>query len=329
MDVAGHYGIVFRDSTLPYIAVAHGPLDVTNLTLQGIVSDIEPKLKDTESAEYMGKGYSFRIETAFKGFRAYINIGEQKREDTPSKAPQKTEKPIAKPAKANPVEQKPESEQPKQSSGPTVQEDAAVPAGASLVVGIPSDKVKNRIERKARMEDPSQPTAAPKKRGRPAKKASNAVEKPTSETKKSPAKRTAAKKPDEAKEAVSQLPAAEAKKTAKRAVKKTPAAKAGGAKKPEEKEAKKASEKKSTAKKPAAKKPASKKDERTPFEQAKAADVRLKAVISNSKYSAEDKEKDLEAQLELLKKLTPEQRDELNYGMDAIKGMLAISKGSK
>lgn len=330
LDVAGHYGIVFRDSTLPYIAVAHGPLDVTNLTLQGIVSDIEPKLKDTESAEYMGKGYSFRIETAFKGFRAYINIGEQKREDTPSKAPQKTEKPIAKPAKANPVEQKPESEQPKQPSGPTVQEDAAVPAGASLVVGIPSDKVKNRIERKARMEDPSQPTAAPKKRGRPAKKASNAVEKPTSETKKSPAKKTAAKKPAEAKEAVSQLPAAEAKPTAKRAVKKTPAAKAGEAKKPEEKkEAKKASEKKSTAKKPAAKKPASKKDERTPFEQAKAADVRLKAVISNSKYSPEDKEKDLEAQLELLKKLTPEQRDELNYGMDAIKGMLAISKGSK
>ena len=284
LDVAGHYGIVFRDSTLPYIAVAHGPLDVTNLTLQGIVSDIEPKLKDAESAEYMGKGYSFRIETAFKGFRAYINIGEQKREDT---------------------------------------------AGASLVVGIPSDKVKNRIERKARMEDPSQPTAAPKKRGRPAKKSSVAADKPESETKKAPAKKDAAKKPAKAKEAVSQLPAAEAKPTAKRAVKKTPAAKAGGAKKPEEKEAKKASEKKSTAKKPAAKKPASKKDERTPFEQAKAADVRLKAVISNSKYSAEDKEKDLEAQLELLKKLTPEQRDELNYGMDAIKGMLAISKGSK
>ena len=82
-------------------------------------------------------------------------------------------------------------------------------------------------------------------------------------------------------------------------------------------------------KKTTAKKAAPKKDGRTPFEQAKAADVRLKAVISNSKYSAEDKEKDLEAQLELLKKLTPEQRDELNYGMDAIKGMLAISKGSK
>lgn len=330
LDVAGHYGIVFRDSSLPYIAVAHGPLDVTNLTLQGIVSDIEPKLKGAESAEYLGKGYSFRVENAFKGFRAYINIGEQKKEETPSVAPQKAEKPAAKPAKAEPVEQKPAAEQPKQPSGPTVQEDAAVPAGASLVVGIPSERVKNRIERKARMEDPSQPAAAPKKRGRPAKKSSVAADKPESETKKAPAKKAAAKKPAKAKEAESKQPAAEAKPTKKRTVKKTSAAKAPETDKVEEKkEATKPSEKKPAAKKTTAKKAAPKKDERTPFEQAKAADVRLKAVISNSKYSAEDKEKDLEAQLELLKKLTPEQRDELNYGMDAIKGMLAISKGSK
>lgn len=325
LDVAGHYGIVFRDSTLPYIAVAHGPLDVTNLTLQGIVVDIEPKLKGSESAEYIGKGYSFRVENAFKGFRAYINIGEQKKEEIRSDAPQKAETPAPKPAKTEPVEQKPAAEQPKQPSGPTVQEDAAVPAGASLVVGIPSERVKNRIERKARMEDPSQPAAAPKKRARSAKKASATLEKPESEAKKAPARKPAAKKPAKAKEAENKEPAAEAKPVKKRAAKKAPASKAPETDKAEEKK----ETKKPAAKKPTAKKAAPKKDERTPFEQAKAADVRLKAVISNSKYSAEDKEKDLEAQLELLKKLTPEQRDELNYGMDAIKGMLAISKGSK
>ena len=55
---------------------------------------------------------------------------------------------------------------------------------------------------------------------------------------------------------------------------------------------------------------------------ASAADARLKANISNPNYPDEKKKKDIQSQLTLLKKLTPEQASGLSYKEEELRRLL-------
>ena len=96
--------------------------------------------------------------------------------------------------------------------------------------------------------------------------------------------------------------------------------------KPKKAEPKKAEPKKET---PARTKPDQKPDTKPAskhpqiLEQAKAADIRLQAVLPNSKYARENKIKDIQAQLGLIGQLSTAERKELKLSKEALTKTLA------
>lgn len=297
LDVASIYGLVFRDPSIPYFRVAHGPLDITQSDLANIVDFFTERVQKQGKAEYVVKEYSFSCEQAFKGYRAYVLVGKMP-EDKPIKVKEKVEtkstgkpKVEPKPAEQTPIEGKPEGPAtkkrtrtkkavaPKPAEKPTepkpvIVETAAVPEGTGLMVGVPSDQAKVKIERKARKSD--KPLDAAKPTAKKTKKTA-AAPKATA----SPAEKPAAKEP----------------------VKKSAKAKASS---------------------PKEKKPAP-----SDFEKASKADKRLKSVVSNSTYSTEKKQKDIKSQISLVKKLKPEEASQLSYSLADLQALLeSLSKSN-
>lgn len=297
LDVASIYGLVFRDPSIPYFRVAHGPLDITQSDLANIVDFFTERLQKQGKAEYAAKEYSFSCEQAFKGYRAYVLVGKMP-EDKPIKVKEKVEtkstgkpKVEPKPAEQTPIEGKPDAPAtkkrtrtkkavaPKRAEKPTepkpvIVETAAVPEGTGLMVGVPSDQAKVKIERKARKSD--KPLDAAKPTAKKTKKTA-AAPKATA----SPAEKPAAKEP----------------------VKKSAKAKASS---------------------PKEKKPAP-----SDFEKASKADKRLKSVVSNSTYSTEKKQKDIKSQINLVKKLKPEEASQLSYSLVDLQALLeSLSKSN-
>ena len=297
LDVASIYGLVFRDPSIPYFRIAHGPLDITQSDLANIVDFFTERVQKQGKAEYVAKEYSFSCEQAFKGYRAYVLVGKMP-EDKPIKVKEKVEtkstgkpKVEPKPAEQTPIEGKPEGPAtkkrtrtkkavaPKPAEKPTepkpvIVETAAVPEGTGLMVGVPSDQAKVKIERKARKSD--KPLDAAKPTAKKTKKTA-AAPKATA----SPAEKPAAKEP----------------------VKKSAKAKASS---------------------PKEKKPAP-----SDFEKASKADKRLKSVVSNSTYSTEKKQKDIKSQISLVKKLKPEEASQLSYSLADLQALLeSLSKSN-
>ena len=297
LDVASIYGLVFRDPSIPYFRIAHGPLDITQSDLANIVDFFTERLQKQGKAEYVAKEYSFSCEQAFKGYRAYVLVGKMP-EDKPIKVKEKVEtkstgKPKVEPksAEQTPIEGKPEApatkkrtrtkkavapkpaEKPSEPK-PVIVETAAVPEGTGLMIGVPSDQAKVKIERKARKSD--KPLDAAKPTAKKTKKTA-AAPKATA----SPAEKPAAKEP----------------------VKKSAKVKASS---------------------PKEKKPAP-----SDFEKASKADKRLKSVVSNSTYSTEKKQKDIKSQISLVKKLKPEEASQLSYSLIDLQALLeSLSKSN-
>lgn len=297
LDVASIYGLVFRDPSIPYFRIAHGPLDITQSDLANIVDFFTERVQKQGKAEYVAKEYSFSCEQAFKGYRAYVLVGKMP-EDKPIKVKEKVEtkstgkpKVEPKPAEQTPIEGKPDApatkkrtrtkkavapkpaEKPTESK-PVIVETAAVPEGTGLMVGVPSDQAKVKIERKARKSD--KPLDAAKPTAKKTKKTA-AAPKATA----SPAEKPAAKEP--------------VKKSAK-----------------------------TKASSPKEKKPAP-----SDFEKASKADKRLKSVVSNSTYSTEKKQKDIKSQISLVKKLKPEEASQLSYSLTDLQALLeSLSKSN-
>ena len=297
LDVASIYGLVFRDPSIPYFRIAHGPLDITQSDLTNIVDFFTDRVQKQGKAEYVAKEYSFSCEQAFKGYRAYVLVGKIP-EDKPIKVKEKVEtkstgkpKVEPKPAEQTPIEVKPDAPAtkkrtrtkkavaPKPAEKPTepkpvIVETAAVPEGTGLMIGVPSDQAKVKIERKARKSD--KPLDAAKPTAKKTKKTA-AAPKATA----SPAEKPAAKEP----------------------VKKSAKVKASS---------------------PKEKKPAP-----SDFEKASKADKRLKSVVSNSTYSTEKKQKDIKSQISLVKKLKPEEASQLSYSLTDLQALLeSLSKSN-
>jgi rRNA-processing protein FCF1 len=177
-----HYGVMFRDESIPYIAQIHGPVDVTLQELERVSSSTVLS-KVGESKEIKIGSISMIAEKTAKDYKVTLILAPSKPvtsepkkvevKETPvvSKpivtkpvtAPKEVAKPAIKEAKpkrkkVNKVEAKPAPVKVDPLSNKdkvtTPDSSTAVPLGATLIVGIPSDVNKRSyIERKSRRED--------------------------------------------------------------------------------------------------------------------------------------------------------------------------------
>jgi|GEM_PF-708330 len=153
-QVALHYGILFRDPSLPYFAQVHGPLDVTGEDERAIVA----LLLKFVGKEVSYKGVLWKSEKGEKNYKVWLNLHP---------AASVENKPVAAPAPAAKEEEK--------------KEEAAKPAPISIPipapVAAPAPVAEKKTEEKAEVK---KPTA---RRGRPPKAKKEEAVKVAPETK--------------------------------------------------------------------------------------------------------------------------------------------------
>jgi len=342
---AQHYGLLFRDHTIPYVPGVHGPTDLTDLDRHTVVSALL-----SDKAEILYKGSFYKAEKNAMGYKVYIDIHPAPHVE--EKAPEKIQpivsttpvvhvtvtptheapKPVItapatsvetiKPMTLGTLKPTTLKKEPVHRRAPSVSiTKPASPStpvaahGATLIVAVPDDDDKREyIERKSRRDaegkEQSKPTSFKKKM--------NQVPAP----KKSPLPVTN-KKSD-----------IKVDRTTSGSIMKP---KTGPGPRPAERPAKpvKAPQPKIVAPKPIV--PAQPKQQvqiapkvvagvDSPLVVAQKAEKRLMANINNPNYPKENKAKDIEAQLQLLGKLKPEEAKTLRYRPDSLKSMLSLLK---
>jgi len=207
-----HYGIIFRDASVPYFPMVHGPYDLTSKDLDQVAAQVGV-LKTGEKKDLPLGPLTAHIEKTEKDYKATIEIpaktapmvgkplqnpaplAENKASKTEEKVAPKVEMPapkteVKRPRRspsAKPTAKAPESKTPESkptakpvskparkvsaptsktaSSEPSVTAqdvNTAVPSGATLLVGVPTnDDKRGFIERRARREDTTTLSAVP------------------------------------------------------------------------------------------------------------------------------------------------------------------------
>ncbi len=335
-QVAEHYGLLFRDVSIPYLSFIHGPVDVTQKDREQILGKLFEGFKQNKDVEFKYSSFLVKGEKGQKGFKVYLDLNpvssvqpetektslEKAKEEKPSSIvkEEKAEKPETKPEKKEtqkPAEkvEKPRktSEKPAKPSTSTVKmvpnTSAAVPEGVTLVVGVPTDERKRGwIERSARRDamgqsGDSKAAAKPKKAAKKTTAANSTTEKAKKQTPKpvSEAKASKAKKS-------SPTENAPAKKAVKKSIEK-------------KKEKPVTSPEVKASSKPV-KVPSQKKA--NPLEEALKEEKKLRANLGNSNYPSASKKADLKKQIERVGKLNKEDQGKLGLGADALKTMLSI-----
>ena len=300
-NVATHYGVFFRDPKVSYVPAIHGPADLVEEDLNRIVA-LFGELKEGEKPIRSYKSINLMAERTPKGIKAWIDLN-----GALSPQPQKEE--VAKPKKAKPTK----SEEPKKEEPQKKQEKK--PAKTKEPPKKPVEKAKaekNVKEDKPKSSEPSEPTKK-EKAEKPAKKAEKPAE-PEQNKKKGGSKKTEADKPEKPSAKASVKKEETPKKEAPKEVKKKPEPKKQEPSKPSKEQPKKEPEAKKANKKS------------TILEEAIAFDANLKSNVLNPQYSKEQKVKDIEAQIERVKKIPVADRNKLNYNLDSLKGMLSMVK---
>ena len=269
-------GIIVRDPGVPYLPVVHGPVDLSTKDVEELVAKAK---KSGGTLSY--KGMEIHIGKDEAGFKSDFSLIEKEKKTIAKAKPEVKVEPKPKAAKPEPKKQPELPAQkaaPKKEKEPKPAKEAPKPA-PTLIVAIPDDpKQAEKIERKVASGEPK-PAKKRKPEPKPATPSKpEAKQKPTPKKAEKTEEKPVAKKP-----------------------KQQPAKPAQGQQKP----APKAKEEKPAAK------PAVPAKHPKILEQAKAADVRLQAVLPNPKYATENKIKDIQTQLGLLKKLSPEERKAL------------------
>ncbi len=335
-QVAEHYGLLFRDVSIPYLSFIHGPVDVTQKDRDAILGKLFEGFKQNGGVEFKYSSFLIKGEKSQKGFRVYLDLNpitsvqpetekaslEKAVEEKPSPVikEEKVEKSVAEPVKKEtqkPAEkvEKPRKTGEKQTKVSTSavkmvpNTSAAVPEGVTLVVGVPTDERKRGwIERSARRDALGQ-TGAPKAASKTKKAAKMTKEaKPKDEkAKKQTAKPSAETKMNKAKKA---SPTENA--TAKKAVKKPTAKKA------------EKSDSSSKAKAPSKPEKTPSKKKASPLDEALKEEKKLRANLGNSNYPSASKKADLKKQIDRVSKLSKEDQGKLGLGADALKTMLSL-----
>ncbi len=372
--VAEHYGVLFRDPTIPYVSVVHGPLDLTSKDQSEIIALLDEKLRKGNSAEANFPTFRISAEKGERGYKVYLDLNPvslvdpstnkgkealpEKAEPNPapqidaseSPAVEKAENPAAEVAPETPSTIAKKDGAPKQDATSAVKAvpntSAAVPAGVTLVIGVPTDeRKKGWIERSARRDAMGIPSekkkASSKKKPAPSKEAKATKRASAKETKPEPVKKaktpksekpTSGKKPKAQAEPLKKETKTKHSPKGKSVVKKEGVADKNPAK-PTQKSPK-APKKASSPNKPAPAKPDKpgkpvKKtgkavqgtQKRDPLDEALKGEKKLKANLNNPNYPASNKKADVANQLRLVQKLPKEAKGKLSISEDALKMM--------
>lgn len=303
--LATRINALVRDDAVPYIEAVHGPLDLTNKTVEEASKEAD-SFKNGEGKLFaFGPGFVYLshessfykavykkekpLQTAPKKSDLAVLVPEKKSDDSSPKTVQNEQKPIE--VKKTENSSKPKAEKkkkvektsPKKEAKPqlVLTENAVLPLGVNLYVGEPSAKGEHIHYG-------------------PLKKA-KAITKPKSKTKPKSGK---AKKSSETKSAkISKKETKPAKKKTKAVTKKEAAT---------DKTAQpKQTKKKAEAKKEAVKKTSSKKSDPALLEEAILSEARLNANVNNPNYPLASKLEDLDAQIKRLKSLSASDKKKL------------------
>ena len=337
--VAEHYGLMFRDPSIPYLSLVHGALDLTTNDRNAIVDKLKQSLSSSSKAEFDYSSFRVSGEKGKTGYKIYLDLHpttsvQPETEEAAKKAEPLKSEPAPSKKEIVPAPKTEKPAKPEDNSSPKVKaapdSSSAVPGGVNLVIGVPTDERKRGyIERnakrdaskgevKTKQKEAKKPVASPKKKAEPAptkKEAKPAAKKQKAEAPSKPAaKQTKAKAPEKAK-----ATKPEPKKASPKTEPKKSAAKPEPKK--ESPKAQKPAKKPSNEKKPSASK---QKAPETNLEAAQKAEKILNANIHNPNYPAASKKKDLEVQINLVKKLSKADQSKLSFNIDALNGMLAM-----
>ncbi len=345
--VAEHYGLMFRDPSIPYLSVVHGPLDLTNVDQNAIIEKLSKAFSSSPKAEFDYSSFRVSGEKLNKGYKVYLDLHPSA--PLPTKSEEKTSKPDPEKAPANPSkesrkpalkENKPENKKaekpakvgqnhakPEENKTSEVKavpnSSAAVPGGVNLVIGVPTDERKRGyIERSAKRD--ASKVELKSKQKEPAKKAVASPSKKKAEAASSPKKAETPKGKKKAEPSTKASP----KPAAKPAL---PKEKKADKPQPKKSQTKAESKAKASAPAKAEEKPVkAKKDSSKPkapednLQAALKAEKILKANIHNPNYPSTSKKRDLEAQVALVKKLGKDDRSKLSLNLEALKEMLYL-----
>jgi rRNA-processing protein FCF1 len=167
-------GIILRDASVPYFPAVHGPVDLSSRDVEKLAKELGALALGASLTKTFGP-YQCYVEKTSHGYKAALYEAKaalpsavKAPEKTPDIVPQKAavpavkEEPKALPEKAQkeevkkvaPKASKASSAARKASSSVSSPDNnTAVPAGATLVVGVPEERTKEYIERKSRRED--------------------------------------------------------------------------------------------------------------------------------------------------------------------------------
>lgn len=342
--VCEHHGVLVRNPDIPYDKQAHGEINFTQKDVDHVAELLENGVKGNDVFQSSYRNWPVAAQKVQDNlYKVWISFKSQPAEVKPAPAAEKKEPTQEKPAKKQ--QPKPKKEQPVAET--KADEPKLEPKAKPVQPAEPNKDVADKPTKKPsqskkakqakqtdKPKEPNQPKEADKVLpettaepqlvvGEPKKKAAKKAkpaESTPSQANQKPAKKKAATndvKPEEklVKAKPEEKPAKA--KSSKKAADEKPAEKQPKTDKPS---AKKQPEQ---SKEPAAK-PAKAKPQQDAKAQAIAADKRLKANVNNPNYSGENKVKDIQAQIELVKKLTPEDRAQLNFDLDMLKAMLAM-----
>ncbi len=329
--VAEHYNLMFRDPSIPYLAVVHGAIDLTMDDLSRIVNKLDQGLSASPKTEFAYSSFKVIGQKEGKGYKVYLDLNpvssvqpetEKKAktaaplngEATKNKEGNKTIKKPAKPAE-NPAK-------PTENNHSDVKavpnNSAAVPGGVTLVIGVPTDERKRGyIERSARRDSTKNTSESAVKPQKSKATTSSLTKKKDASSKKAEAPEKKAKeKPAKKAETVAKTKPVAEKKTKVSSKPKASQPKAEG---------KKVSEKPSAKKKAPAKNQEDKKSDLKPtLSDVLKSEKVLKANVHNPNYPSTSKKKDLEAQIALVKKLSKEDRAKLTLNLDALNALMKL-----
>lgn len=287
-DVSTHYGLLYRDPTVPYFPLIHGKADLTIPDYRNMVEKIDLVLKKSNKSSFFYSSFEVICEKVSNGYHVYMDFDAK--DPKANKKEVKKAEPIA---KKEPITKKKENV-----TKPKVEKP------------LPKVEVKKDDVKKAE----SKP-ASSKKTSKSSKKAKAIENKPVVLKKEEKPESVQVVVPNGATLLVGEPSKDKSKKEEPNKQKETKKEA-----RPKKQEPKKAKTPVKEAKKPVSKPKTSRK---VPVDEILAFDKRLKAVLSNPNYPKEDKIKDIKKQHEDIKLLSSEDKKKLLLSARKLNSLLS------
>lgn len=299
-DVSSHYELMYRDPSVPYVSSIHGRADLTISDYRIIVEKVTSSLSKGNKSSFYYSSFEIICEKTSNGYHIYMDFDAKNPKDKKVN-PKKTVKEAKEAEQARPVKPVAPTKPIDSTKKP---EKEVVSASKDIKKEETKEKMPTKLEAKKKV--------AAKKKTKPVKETA----KKESKTENKPEVLVSAPKQEIAQTVVpngATLIVGEPSSTKKAASS-------------SKKEAKKESSTKKKGNEPSKKQPAkarpSKESKKTSTEDIMAFDKRLKAVLTNPNYPAEDKIKDIKKQHEAIKNLSPEDKKKLFFGARKLNSLL-------